>query len=561
MKREKIEKFAHVVIATLFTCMIVFLFAVSIFGNSFVNHDEFTYYVTDNALIHILSFFVIVGCGLAYRRFRRNGLSDRVKKNLWTCMLIVYSVILAAIALCVALEPRADQASIVDTAMAMIKGDYSAFEKGGYMYVYPNQVGIVYFFYWLFQIFPFGYKTVFVLNAISLAIIVWGMNGIGRIFLKNDKSYGTGIVTLLFFPMACYVTFVYGNLIGMALSTLGIYYAWKYLEERKNIQIVLGIIFTALAVIIKENFLIPLIGIAFFLVFDIIRKPSKKSILFLVSLLLVTTGISNGVRIHTEHIIGQEISEGVPALAWVAMGMQPGYMAYGWHNQYNEDVYRENGCNTEATNKVVKKEIADRIHKFISQPVYMVRFFYQKTISQWNNPSFEGFWINDPLLRQSERSDAKKVEKVVECIAGEPGNYWLNLYCNIYQTLILLGTCAWLLLGRKEIKFNQLLLATIFVGGFIFHTIWEAKCQYVMPYFVLVFPYAVRGWKLLLDQVDGFLKDKEAIRVKCKNHKAVTVMLGICLVISLLSIAGKKYVDKAVGFNNYVFEKFLHDRK
>ena len=51
MNREKIEKFAYVVIAALFTCMIVFLFAVSIFGNSFVNHDEFTYYVTDSAVL------------------------------------------------------------------------------------------------------------------------------------------------------------------------------------------------------------------------------------------------------------------------------------------------------------------------------------------------------------------------------------------------------------------------------------------------------------------------------------------------------------------------------
>lgn len=561
MKRETIEKFAHIVIAMLFTCMIVFLFAVSIFGNSFVNHDEFTYYVTDNALLHILSFFVIVGCGLAYRRFRRNGLSDRVKKTLWTCMLVVYSVILATIALYVALEPRADQKSIVDTAMAMLDGDYSAFQVGGYMYVYPNQVGIVYFFYWLFRIVPFGYKTVFVLNAISLAIIVWGMNGIGRMLLKNNKSYGTGIVTLLFFPMACYVTFVYGNLIGMALSTLGIYYAWKYLEEKKNIHIVLGVVFTALAVIIKENFLIPMIGIIIFLVFDLIRKPCKKSILFLISLLLVTIGVSNGVRIHMEHITGQEISEGVPTLAWVAMGMQTGYMAYGWHNQYNEDVYRDNNCNTQATNQVVKKEIAERIHKFASNPGYMVKFFYQKTISQWNNPSFEGFWINDPLIRHSERSNDKKLSSVLESIAGEPGNRWINMYCNIYQTMILLGTCAWLLLGRKEIRFNQLLLATIFVGGFIFHFIWEAKCQYVMPYFVLLFPYTVRGWTLLLDRVQGFLEDKEAILVKCKNHKSVLAIIVICIMISLLYVVGKKYIDKAIGFSNNAYEQLVHEKK
>ena len=38
------------------------------------------------------------------------------------------------------------------------------------------------------------------------------------------------------------------------------------------------------------------------------------------------------------------------------------------------------------------------------------------------------------------------------------------------------------------------LLAIIFLGGFLFHLFWEAKGQYALTYFLLLFPYAAAGW-------------------------------------------------------------------
>lgn len=33
----------------------------------------------------------------------------------------------------------------------------------------------------------------------------------------------------------------------------------------------------------------------------------------------------------------------------------------------------------------------------------------------------------------------------------------------------------------------------VIIGGFIFHTFWEAKSQYILPYFVLMLPLFVAG--------------------------------------------------------------------
>lgn len=537
----------------------VFLTGTSIFGNCFVNHAEYTFFVSDIAFVHIVALILVVVVVLVYRKFIEGRIPEKIKSILWIAAIIIYMVSMAVISIYVSMQPRADQKFVVDAALAMLKGDYSAFETGGYINVYPNQVGIVYFFYWIFKIFPFGYKTVCVLNAISLGVIVWGMNGIGRLFLKKNNAYIVGIITMLFFPLSCYVTFIYGNIIGMALSTVSIYYSWRYFENRKKSQIFIAMITAALAVLVKENFLIPMIGICIFILLDIVIKRNMKSILWLLAILAVTLGVSNIVEVHVEKITNQRIGSGVPTLAWVAMGMQEGYMAPGWHNQYNEDVYRANNCDTELTNEVVKKDISNRAKEFVANPGKCVKFFFKKTVSQWNNPTFEGYWINDLFLRTSEGHKVKKIAGVLGSIAGEPGNKMFTWYSNIFQSLIWIGVCLWIVLGRREVQTNQLLLATIFVGGFLFHLIWEAKCQYVLPYFVLLFPYACKGFGLFLDQIELFLMEKGKICQRCKKIKIVPVMLIVSLFIILVSFVGQKYVNKVFGLDNERYESFLEN--
>lgn len=558
--RILVDKITRNSVLVLFAISVFFLTMVSIFGSCFLNHDEYTFFVSDNGVVHVVVLiFVIIAC-LIGRKYLKGKISDNVKKVIWFVVLATYAITLMVLSVYVAIEPRADQKSVVDTALAMIQGDYSAYQLGGYMYVYPNQIGIVYLFYYLFQIFPFGIKTVCVLNAISALVTVIGMNGIGKVI---NKSFGdrffTGIVTIGFLPMAFYTTFIYGNLIGMALSTAGIWCTLKFFSDRKNIHIIIAVLTSALAVIVKQNFIIPLVGIVIFLVLDMIKKPNKKTFIFCVSVLIATLGISSVINIHVESITGEKISKGVPALAWVVMGMQEGYMAYGWHNQYNEDVFRNNNCNTDSTNEIVIRDFKERIEDFAKKPVYAMKFYFQKTISQWNNPTFECFWINDLSKRSSDGIMVKKLPGWLENLAGEPGSKVLTWYCNAYQSMILLGVCLWLIWRHKEILTEQLLPATTFLGGFVFHLFWEAKCQYVIPYFILLFPYAVGGFQLFLQQIEHIIENRknEKFSVACKkNRKMIGIVLGMIIVV-FVSTAGHGIVKKVFGFSESAYDTFL----
>ena len=63
-----------------------------------------------------------------------------------------------------------------------------------------------------------------------------------------------------------------------------------------------------------------------------------------------------------------------------------------------------------------------------------------------------------------------------------------------YQKALLLVICVccitFLIKNRKDISLEALFLITVFIGGFAFHILWEAKSRYIIPYIVVLIPIA-----------------------------------------------------------------------
>ena len=73
------------------------------------------------------------------------------------------------------------------------------------------------------------------------------------------------------------------------------------------------------------------------------------------------------------------------------------------------------------------------------------------------------------------------------------------------------GCCLlFLLQNRKNVSLEVLLLITIFIGGFMFHTLWEGKSRYIIPYVVAIMPVAAISIK------DVILRDKKTVESKCE---------------------------------------------
>ena len=74
------------------------------------------------------------------------------------------------------------------------------------------------------------------------------------------------------------------------------------------------------------------------------------------------------------------------------------------------------------------------------------------------------------------------------------GQNFFSKILNLLQFMVLMGSLLFCVFDTSRIKNGWIMLQTIFVGGFLFHIFWEAKCQYTLPYFMLLVPLAVKGY-------------------------------------------------------------------
>ena len=106
----------------------------------------------------------------------------------------------------------------------------------------------------------------------------------------------------------------------------------------------------------------------------------------------------------------------------------------------------------------------------------------------------------------------------------------------------------------------------IFVGGFIFHSFWEAKSQYVFSYFVILFPLSLLGLRLFKEWFAT--RDKTPISEKIEklnNTKfswnfsftlaAAAIVLVFAEVLGLATLRTQLPQDRAL-YKEYVSEGY-----
>ena len=141
-----------------------------------------------------------------------------------------------------------------------------------------------------------------------------------------------------------------------------------------------------------------------------------------------------------------------------------------------------------ASDAIAKEAITESLQHFQKDPAYAARFYLRKTLSQWNEPTYEALWVN-----QFHSGD---FSTIVQSIYEGKLYQVLSEYMNLFQLLVFAAVFAGLLScrkGEKRWQLTKLYLPMVILGGFIFHTIWEAKSQYIFPYFVCMLPGAAAG--------------------------------------------------------------------
>lgn len=288
-----------------------------------------------------------------------------------------------------------------------------------------------------------------------------------------------------------------------------------------------SILFLTLSVMLRKNSLIPVIAVLLVLLFEALRfGRSVRSRLCLlgiaVCLAVTSVGILPLVQKCYEKKAGNTLSSGVTAMSYLAMGMQEASRGCGWYNGFNIDTYDTAGMDTALANEISRLAIDERLTYFREHPGYTADFYLHKHLSQWADGTYASRQAT--LATYGGRSAFFK-----EVYEGSLSGGYIE-WCNAWQNVLYLGVLVFCIDSLKKRRKSKVvghmadqtagytagctadhmadqhgadwhgadrlyiyvgLIAVL--GGFLFHTFWEANSRYIFSYSLLLMPYCGAG--------------------------------------------------------------------
>lgn len=413
---------------------------------------------------------------------------------------------------------------------------YAGIPLGEYIQAYNQQIPQAFLyslFFRLIHIDEFG--TPRALNVIAIIIILIAIYKIGNMISKSHKVNKVRLMVLFltFLSLPMLSTFVYGDIPSLAFALLSVYYMMKfvyYLNNKdrnvKNIDannensndgknnskncnvtnnlnaninakgaiivkekeskylgikyFVLSTIFSMIAYMFRMNSLIFVIATVIYLLFNLFMKITSKTAKenitnALVIVIYVVMSILPAKLVNDYYINKYNLDENkaYPNISYILMGMSESWRGNGW---YNEDIGEPALKNPQGIKEEYENKIKDRLTYFSQNIGYTFRFYTMKLASMWSENTYSAVRLN--LLHESE-DDYLNVIK-------EPLAFYQK------ALLILMCVCSIIVLiqNRKNLSPEIIYLLLIFMGGFAFHIIWEAKSRYIIPYIVVLIPIA-----------------------------------------------------------------------
>ena len=438
--------------------------------------------------------------------------------------------------------PAADALSVYNAAAEWILGNTDIIHPtASYLSYYPQQIGLMAFLELLLRIWNLTGLSAPAWHFIKLVYVcllcgaIWFQYlSLQYLWPENYKKISCCYLVLVCcnLPMIMYSSFVYGEIPSFAALSVGCYLLLRLLGSSSRILFTGfgSILFLTLSVLLRKNSLIPIIAVLLVLLFEALRPDwnSKMRLgLLIMAVCLAVTSVSVlplTQKIYEEKA-GNTLSSGVTAMSYLAMGMQEASRGCGWYNGFNINTYDTAGMDTALANEISRLAIDERLAYFREHPGYTADFYLHKHLSQWADGTYASRQAT--LATYGGRNAFFK-----EVYEGSLSGGYIE-WCNAWQNVLYLGVlvfCIGSLKKRRKSKVvghmadqtagqhgaDQLgadrhgadrhgadrlgtdrlyvyvgLIAVL--GGFLFHTFWEANSRYIFSYSLLLMPYCGAG--------------------------------------------------------------------
>lgn len=193
-------------------------------------------------------------------------------------------------------------------------------------------------------------------------------------------------------------------------------------------------------------------------------------------------------------------------IPYLYMGMSEGERANGWYNDEVGKIVFDLMNAKEDTTQIKEEcnqKFKERIEFLSQHPIYTTKFYIKKLITIWADPTMEFKFYN---TYQIEEKDVNNYPIAKEILLGETYDK-IVIYQKGINLIIFMGTILAIVLNRKKLDKDIMLLCLIFLGGFSFHLLWEAKSRYIIPYIVILIPIACIGITEVIHKLESKIRN------------------------------------------------------
>lgn len=505
-------------VALLTAFCLLFLFLCSMMETADMSTEnemkEMITFEDDSLLLNIvmLLLFLAVG-GVFTLTVRRLGWLDKLSPKKLAFCVWLWVVLAGSAWVLMSMSSPTHDSLIVTRAGISAALDEMKYLEEDYFKRFPFQSGYVLWTELWARLLQLDHKNYIILEIINIICLAFGEWALvltaDRLFRRREVTFVSAIMLCLFIQPMVFSTFLYGNIPGFCFACLAIYFFTEYLARDQWGWLAAAGVCLLMSITLKLNNMILLVAMGIILLAHLLRGKPLRRALALILLCAAVIPLSNAPQWHYESRLEQELGEGIPMTSWLAMGLNESMIAPGWYNgKYTVTNFHAVDMDPDAASERSKEEIRKRVEYFKENPKEARQFFEDKILSQWNEPTFQSLWNNQVRGQFMPRVGFAKY-------ACEEGEAKVKAAMDLGVQFIYFGMLAAAIylffeqFNRKEtrraVEPALYLIPLVFLGGFLYHALFEAKSQYVLTYVTLMIPYAAWGVCRLLSTGKGLM--------------------------------------------------------
>lgn len=402
---------------------------------------------------------------------------------------------------------QADGDELCTIAMLMTIGNYGDMLPSKYMYDYPHQFSILAVIQILYALFGVGnYQSFQYMNALCMPLLFY--SGYKILRLICPKAEVVLYYILLFvsnIPMFLYVAYVYGEISSITFAMVFMWQIIRYCKTGRKSCYLWGTVAIVYACMMRMNSIIILVAAGIVLAVYAFRAMKPQALIWFLVMLLAVFAVKDGIQTHYEKISGYEVSNGIPPISWVLMGLNDGPCGPGWYDETNYIEFKLHDYDTEKTALDDKRKVILRLKELWADKAYGIDFFRRKILTQWNAPACHSYFETKVFTCEPEELPETVHRVYYEDAAA------INEFMNRYQFVLYFYVTIAVLLSfiskREEHLLENRILVIAIIGGFLFHILWEVMGRYALPYVVFMIPVAATGMGQMREILNTAIKN------------------------------------------------------